>query len=112
LRPGQYALGARQTETRTKAPLLVPQRAVAELQGAYHVATVDKENKLQTKMVQVGNKLAQDWLIESGLEPNDRVIVEGLQKVENATNGTVVNPQPWTPGQTNQAPPAAGGGKP
>jgi len=111
LRPGQYALVRSQTETRTNA-LVVPQRAVAELQGAYHVATVDKENKLQTKMVQVGKQIGTGWLIESGLEPNDQVIVEGLQKVENATNGTVVNPQPWTPGQTNQAPPTAGGGKP
>jgi membrane fusion protein (multidrug efflux system) len=111
LRPGQYALVRAKTDTRTNA-LLVPQRAVAELQGAYHVATVDKDNKLHTKIVQVGKQIGSDWIIESGLAPNDQVIVEGLQKVENATNGTVLNPQPWSPGETNQAPSKPAGGKP
>jgi membrane fusion protein, multidrug efflux system len=111
LRPGQYALVRTQTEMRTNA-LLVPQRAVTQLQGAYHVATVDKENKVHTKKVQVGNQIGSDWLIDSGLAPEDSVVVEGLQKVENAKEGTLVDPQPWVQGETNQTPSVPGGGKP
>ncbi|MGO8698368.1 MAG: efflux RND transporter periplasmic adaptor subunit [Limisphaerales bacterium] len=91
LRPGQYALVRAKTEVRTNA-LLVPQRAVTELQGVYQVATVDPQNTVHIKTVKTGTQMGQDWLINSGLEPNDRVIVEGTQKVKE---GTVVAPEPF-----------------
>jgi RND family efflux transporter MFP subunit len=108
LRPGQYALVRAQTENR-KNVILVPQRAVTELQGAYQVATVDNENKVHVKKVQVGEQIGNDWIINGGLAPNDRIVVEGLQKANK--DGAVVNPQPWIPGKTNQTPSVPEGGK-
>jgi membrane fusion protein (multidrug efflux system) len=107
LRPGQYALVRARTETR-KGALLVPQRAVTELQGSYQVATVAQENKTHIKTVRVGDQIGSDWLIESGLAPNDRVIVEGVQTVKESQ---VVDPQPFAPSRVDPppaAPPAAG----
>ena len=91
LRPGQYALVRAMTETRRGA-ILLPQRAVMELQGSYQVATVDAENKTHIKPVQVGQQVGTDWLIEHGLAPDDRVVAEGTQRVKE---GTVVDPQPY-----------------
>jgi membrane fusion protein (multidrug efflux system) len=108
LRPGQYALVRAQTEIR-KNVILVPQRAVTELQGAYQVATVDKDNKVHVKKVQVGQQIGTDWLINRGLAPDDRVVVEGLQKATK--EGAEVDPQPWSPGQTEQTNAVPEGGK-
>jgi membrane fusion protein (multidrug efflux system) len=107
LRPGQYALVRARTETR-KGALLVPQRAVSELQGSYQVATVDQENKAHIQTVRVGDQIGSDWLIESGLTPNVRVIAEGVQKIKE---GLVVDPQPLVPARADQPPaaPPAGG---
>jgi membrane fusion protein (multidrug efflux system) len=96
LRPGQYALVRAKTETR-KGALLVPQRAVAELQGSYQVAVVET-NKVLLKKVVVGEQIGSDWLIDSGLPTNAQVLAEGTQKV---TNGMIVDPQPFDPTQTN-----------
>ena len=90
LRPGQYAMVRAKIETRRGA-ILVPQRAVMELQGSYQVATVDAQNKAHIKSVQVGEQVGNDWLIEKGLEPDERVVAEGTQKVKE---GTVVDPEP------------------
>jgi membrane fusion protein, multidrug efflux system len=109
LRPGQYALVRAQTELRKNA-ILAPQRAVTELQGAYQVSTVDAENKVHIKKVQVGEQIGTDWIINSGLAPNDRIVIEGLQKANK--EGAVVNPQPWSQGKTNQPPAVPEGGKP
>jgi len=92
LRPGQFA-HVRVTEMATGA-LLVPQRAVSELQGAYHVAVVDAQNVVQTRVVQVGERVGGDWIIESGLSPGQRVVVEGVQKVRD---GVHVMPKPYAP---------------
>jgi membrane fusion protein (multidrug efflux system) len=91
------------TEIKTNA-LLVPQRAVTELQGVYQVATVDPQNKVHIKTVKTGAQIGQEWLISSGLEPNDRVIVEGTQKVKE---GTVVEPEPFvvSKAETSSSPP-------
>lgn len=107
LRPGQYTLVRARTETR-KGALLVPQRAVSELQGSYQVATVDQENKAHIQTVRVGDQIGSDWLIESGLTPNVRVIAEGVQKIKE---GLVVDPQPLVPARADQPPaaPPAGG---
>jgi len=93
LRPGQYAQVRAKTETRHGA-ILVPQRAVTELQSAYQIAVVDPQNKAHIKTVQVGEQVGNNWLIDKGVEPNDRVIVEGTQKVRE---GTVVAPAPYPP---------------
>ena len=108
LRPGQYALVRANTEMR-KGALLVPQRAVTELQGAYQVGTVDPENKVRIKTVHVGEQIGSEWLIESGLAPNERVVAEGTQKIKE---GMLVNPQPFVPSQMDQSAVAApAGGK-
>jgi membrane fusion protein (multidrug efflux system) len=103
LRPGQYAQVRAKTETR-HGVIVVPQRAVTELQGSYQVATVDEQNKIKIKTVQVGNQIGNDWVIDKGLEANDRVVAEGTQKVKD---GTVVNPQPYNGDAGTNAPPAA-----
>jgi membrane fusion protein (multidrug efflux system) len=91
LRPGQYALVRAKIETRRGA-ILVPQRAVMELQGSYQVAIVDAQNKAHIKSVRVGEQVGNDWLIEKGLEPDERVVAEGTQRVKE---GTEVDPQPY-----------------
>jgi membrane fusion protein (multidrug efflux system) len=91
LRPGQYGQVRAKTETHHGA-ILVPQRAVAELQGTYQVATVGETNSIHLKTVQVGEQVGNDWLINKGLEPGERIVAEGAQKVKE---GTVVNPQPY-----------------
>jgi len=96
LRPGQFARVRAKTETRKDA-LLVPQRAVSELQGSYQVAVVNDENgtnKVHLQPVSVGERVGSNWIIEKGLKPGDRVIVEGTQKA--AREGTAVVPKPFT----------------
>ena len=83
-----------------KNALLIPQRAVTELQGTYQVDLLTETNSVHLQSVKVGDQIASDWLIESGLKTGDRVVVEGTQK---AREGTVVNPQPFGRG-TNQTP--------
>jgi len=107
LRPGLYALVRARIETR-KGALLVPQRAVTELQGAWQVAVVDAADTVHIKTVQVGEQIGSDWLIESGLQPHDRVIAEGTQKI---TEGAKVEPEPYVPSPADKpsaaAPPIA-----
>ena len=91
LRPGQFARVRVKFETK-KGALLVPQRAVSELQGSYQVVVVDTENKVHIQPVQVGERTGAMWIIEEGLKPGERVVVEGTQKVKE---GTVVNPKPF-----------------
>jgi RND family efflux transporter MFP subunit len=81
LRPGQFGRLRAAAEVRTGA-LLVPQKAVSELQGAYQLAVVGSDNKVSIRPVIVGERVGQDWIIESGVKPGDLVIVEGLQKVQ------------------------------
>lgn len=91
LRPGQYGRVRAQTQTKTNA-LIVPQRAVAQLQGSYQVTIVGETNTAHLQSVTVGEQVGSDWIIESGLKPGDRVVVEGTQK---AKEGGVVNPKPF-----------------
>lgn len=76
LRPGQFARVRMVVETIPQA-LLVPQRAVTELQGMYQVYVVDKDNKLQIKVVDAGTRFGNNWIIRKGLEPTDRVALVG-----------------------------------
>ncbi len=91
LRPGQFARVRAKTEIRAGA-LMVPQRAVSELQGSYQVATVDSQTNIHIQPVTVGAQVGPDWIIEKGLHPGDRVVAEGIQKVKE---GLLVNPQPF-----------------
>jgi len=98
LRPGQYGRVRAQTQTKTNV-VVVPQRAVSQLQGSYHVVVVDNQNKAHVQAVKVGEQTGSQWVIDSGLNPGERVVVEGLQK---AKEGAAVTPEPFI-GQTNNS---------
>jgi RND family efflux transporter MFP subunit len=89
LRPGQFGRVRAATET-VKDALLVPQRAVNELQGTYQLAVVGDGNKVNVRSVKVGERFGTMWIIQSGVKPGELVIVEGLQKVRD---GSVVRPK-------------------
>ena len=91
LRPGQYGK-VRVPLTVRKGALLIPQRAVRDLQGLYQVGVVGADNTAALRTVQVGERVGTLWLIEKGLEPGERVIVEGLEKVKA---GEKVAPTPF-----------------
>ena len=93
LRPGQYAK-VRALMGTEKGAILVPQRAVGELQGSYQVAVVAADNTVQIRGVKVGERIGNLWVIQEGLKPGDRVVAEGTQKVGN---GVKVTPKPYTP---------------
>ena len=93
LRPGQYARVRIKIEERPSA-LLIPQRAVLELQGRNFVWVVDDANKVSQRKVTVGARLGSDWVIDEGLKPGDRIVVEGLQKVRD---GATVQPSTAPP---------------
>lgn len=78
LRPGQFAR-VRMVVESLQGALLVPQRAVTEIQGTYQVYVVDKENKLQIKVVEAGTRYGENWIINKGLEPTDKVALVGNQ---------------------------------
>jgi len=91
LRPGGY--GKVRTAVRVQQDaLLVPQRAVSELQGGFQVAALDHENKVSIRTVKVGDRVGAQWIIVDGLKPGERVIAEGVQKVRP---GMQVNPKPF-----------------
>jgi membrane fusion protein, multidrug efflux system len=91
LRPGQYARIRAITEVR-KGALVVPQQAVLELQGIYQVGVVGADNKVTIKTVKLGPQLADVWLVESGLQAGDSVVVDGLQRIKS---GMTVAPTPF-----------------
>jgi membrane fusion protein (multidrug efflux system) len=91
LRPGQYGRVRAVTSMKSGA-LLVPQRAVTELQGSYRVAVVGSDNKVDILTVKVGDRIGTMWIIEEGLKPGERVVAEGTQKIGP---GVTVNPEPF-----------------
>lgn len=91
LRPGGYAKVRAVVQIQHDA-LLVPQRAVSELQGGYQVAVVDGDNKVTIRPVTVGPQIGSRWVIADGLKPGERVVAEGGQKVRT---GMHVNPKPF-----------------
>jgi len=95
LRPGQFARVRAQTEVK-KSALLVPQRAVTELQGSYQVAVVGPDNIVDIRRVKVAERIDNLWVIDQGLRPGERVIAEGLQK---AKPGSAVTVRAFTPPQ-------------
>jgi membrane fusion protein, multidrug efflux system len=80
LRPGQYARVRVSLRSKDHA-LLVPQRAVTELQGIYQVAVVGSDNKIVIRNVTPGERVGNQWIIDKGLNPGERVVAEGVQKV-------------------------------
>jgi membrane fusion protein (multidrug efflux system) len=82
LRPGQYGR-VRFISYIRLAALLVPQKAVTELQGMYQVAVVGNDDKVSIRTVQVGERSGPMWIIEQGVKPGERVVVEGVQKVRD-----------------------------
>jgi membrane fusion protein (multidrug efflux system) len=89
LRPGQYARVRAVIEQRKNA-VLIPQRAISELQGIYQVGVVDADKKVTLRAVKLGPQFKDMWVINSGLQPGDRVVVEGLQRVRD---GMTVAPE-------------------
>jgi membrane fusion protein (multidrug efflux system) len=91
LRPGQYAKVRAVTEV-LRGALLIPQRAVSQLQGSAQVAVVGADNKITIRAVQTGERVDTMWVITSGLNAGDRVVAEGVQKVKE---GSTVTPVPF-----------------
>jgi RND family efflux transporter MFP subunit len=91
LRPGQY--GKVRAVVRTaKGALLVPQAAVADLQGSYQVSVVGQDNKIAIRSVKVGPRVGTRWIIQDGLKPGERVVAQGQQTLRP---GTTVQPKPY-----------------
>jgi membrane fusion protein (multidrug efflux system) len=93
LRPGQYGRARALLDNKPGA-LLVQQRAVQELQNLYSVATVDGSGKVAFKNVKVGPRVDSLWVIEEGLTASDKVVVEGLQRIQD---GMTVTAKPAPP---------------
>jgi len=98
LRPGQFGR-VRFISYIRKGALLVPQKSVVELQGSYQLAVVGSDNKVTLRTVTVGERTGAMWIVNDGLKPQERVVVEGVQKVRENMQ---VNPTLLaTPGQGN-----------
>lgn len=95
LRPGGFGRVSTIVKIQQGA-LLVPQRAVADIQGHYLIGIVGSDNKVAIRPVKVGPKTGTMWIIDEGLKPGERVVVEGLQKLRE---GIQVNPKPYSAGQ-------------
>jgi RND family efflux transporter MFP subunit len=98
LRPGEYGKVRAVTQI-LKGALLVPQRAVTELQGSYEVAVVGPDDKVAIRPVQTGERVGTMWVISSGLKGGERVVAEGTQKV---ANGSSVTPVPFRAGAASE----------
>jgi membrane fusion protein (multidrug efflux system) len=109
LRPGQYGRARFILESKSNA-MLVPQRAVQELQNLYSVAVVGSDNKVTFKTVKMGPRMGGLWVVESGLQGNEKVIVAGMQRVRD---GSVVTAKPAPPSDagSGQVEPSAGAGE-
>lgn len=90
LRPGEFARVRVKLDLKHDS-IQVPQRAVSELQGAFQVAVVQPDNKIHIQPVRVGERNGELWVIEEGLHPGDRVVVEGTQKVREGVTVTTTN---------------------
>jgi membrane fusion protein (multidrug efflux system) len=79
-----------------KGALMVPQRAVSELQGRHQVAVVGPDGKVAIREVQTGERSGEMWIVTSGLKPGERVVSEGTSRV---TEGAAVNAKPDSAGE-------------
>src|SRR6201988_976641 len=92
LRPGQFGRLRAAPEVRRGA-LLVPQKAVSELQGNYQLAVVGADNKVSIRAGKAGDRFGPMWIVEGGVKPGEQVIIEGLQKVQNGATVKTKQPQ-------------------
>jgi membrane fusion protein (multidrug efflux system) len=90
LRPNQYGRARFVTDLKQEA-VLVPQRAVQEIQGLYSVMVVKPDGTVEQRMIKAGERVGNLWLVDSGVQPGEKVIVEGIQKVRP---GITVNAKP------------------
>jgi membrane fusion protein (multidrug efflux system) len=110
LRPGGFGRVRVQTDT-AKDALLVPQASVIEVQSQYQVIVVGPDNKAVVRPVKMGERVGTSWIVTQGLNAGERVVVEGIQKVQTAAaqapesgkQGIPVNPKEYV------APTAASG---
>ena len=94
--PGQFGRIRLHIDERVNV-LLVPQKAVQEMQSMQTVLTVSPDNRVLARSVVTGERVGERWIVTQGLKPGDRVIVEGLQR---ARPGSVVKPEPYKPATT------------
>jgi membrane fusion protein (multidrug efflux system) len=97
LRPGQYGRVRFVSYIRPNA-LLVPQKAVTELQGVQQVAVVGDDNKVSIRSVKMGERVGALWIVEDGLKPGEKVVVEGVQKVREGVTVKILPPATQTQG--------------
>jgi membrane fusion protein (multidrug efflux system) len=105
LRPGQFARVRAQNEIK-KGALLVPQRAVTELQGSFQVAVVGPDNKVDIRPVKLAERVDNLWVIDEGLKPGEKVVAEGAQKVKQ---GIKVDPKFYDSQPKTERPPSIQG---
>lgn len=105
VRPGQYARVRAAVDLKQGA-ILVPQRALSELQGIYNVAVVGGDDTVEIRMVKPGERIGTLWIVDSGLKAGERIVVEGLQKVRT---GIKVKPEMVRVEEPGAAPPGAAG---
>lgn len=98
LRPGQF-VRVRVTVRTITGALLVPQRAVTEMQTSFEIAVVGPDGKAELRSVKVGERFGSLWVVEEGLKPGERVVVEGTQRVRD---GQPVKSAPWTPSPSSK----------
>jgi RND family efflux transporter MFP subunit len=98
LRPGQYARIRFSFRSKPRA-LLVPQRAVTELQGVYQIGVVNPDNTVAIRNVKPSDRVGNQWIIDEGVNPGEHVVAEGVQKIRP---GMSVVPKPYSP-QANAA---------
>jgi len=105
--PGQF--GRVQVETQVQHDVvLVPQRAIVQVQNLRSVFTVEAGDKIAVRPVTTGQRVGENWIIESGLKPGDQVVVEGLMRVRP---GMIVKPRPWRSRGGSSPGGAQGGGE-
>lgn len=90
LRPGQFARVRALTKIQ-KSAVTIPQRAVTDLQGQHQVVVLLADNKVSVRNIKLGAEVGSDWVVEEGLKPGDRILIEGMAK---APDGSTVTPKP------------------
>jgi membrane fusion protein (multidrug efflux system) len=93
LRPGQYGRVRAVTST-LRHSLVLPQRAISELQGQYQVRVVARDNTVAVRTVTVGDRIGDQWVVTSGVKAGERVAVDGAQFLRD---GSVVAPKQVSP---------------
>jgi membrane fusion protein (multidrug efflux system) len=101
IRPGQYVKLKLVTEYRDNA-LLIPQRAVNEMQGLFQIFTVGDSNKIAIKLIKLGPSYNMSYIVESGLTKQDKIVIGGTQMLRNGSFITPVE-KTWSPDSTNIA---------